>query len=68
MYAPTILRLQRVMQRDKLPEEAVKARMDKQMDDEKKMALCDYIINNNEQELVIPQVIKIHEMLLALNK
>ncbi len=68
VYAPSLLRLQRVMQRDNLPEEAVRARMDKQMDEEKKMALCDYIINNNEQELVIPQVMKIHEMLLALSK
>jgi len=27
--------------------------------------LCDFVINNNEQELVIPQVIKIHETLLS---
>ena len=66
VYAPAPLRLQRVMLRDNLPEEAVKARMEKQMDEETKMGLCDYIINNNEQELVIPQVMKIHEILLAL--
>ena len=68
VYAPAPLRLQRVMLRDNLPEEAVKARMEKQMDEETKMGLCDYIINNNGQELVIPQVMKIHEMLLALDK
>jgi len=68
VYAPAPLRLQRVMLRDNLPEEAVKARMEKQMDEETKMGLCDYIINNNGQELVIPQVMKIHEILLALNK
>ena len=68
VYAPAPIRLQRVMLRDNLPEEAVKARMEKQMDEEIKMGLCDYIINNNGQELVIPQVMKIHEMLLALTK
>ena len=68
VYAPAPLRLQRVMLRDNLPEEAVKARMEKQMEEETKMGLCDYIINNNGQELVIPQVMKIHEILLALTK
>lgn len=64
VYAPARLRIQRVMQRDNISEEAVKARMGKQMDEDKKMLLCDYVINNDEQELVIPQVLKIHEAFL----
>ena len=64
VYAPIQLRISRVMQRDNSTEEAVTARMNKQMEEEKKMKLCDYVIANDEQELVIPQVLKIHELLM----
>ena len=64
VYAPAPLRIQRVMQRDNISEEAVKARMDKQMEEDKKMRLCDYVITNDEQELVILQVLKIHDVLM----
>lgn len=67
VYAPTSLRLQRVRQRDNISEEAIMARMNKQMDEEAKMKLCDYIITNNELELIIPQVLKIHEALVAIS-
>lgn len=64
VYAPIQLRISRVMQRDNSTEEAVTARMNRQMEEEKKMNLCDYVITNDEQELVIPQVLKIHELLI----
>ena len=64
VFAPIQLRISRVMQRDNSTEEAVTARMNKQMEEEKKMKLCDYVIANDEQELVIPQVLKIHELLI----
>lgn len=62
--APQSLRIQRVMQRDKITEAEVAARLDKQMDEDKKMGLCDYIIYNDEQQLVIPQVVKLHSILM----
>jgi dephospho-CoA kinase len=65
VYSPTPLRIQRVINRDQLSREEVKSRMEKQMDETIKMRLCDFVINNDEQELVIPQVIKIHETLLS---
>ena len=34
------------------------------MNEEEKMSLCDIIINNDEKELLIPQVIAIHENLM----
>ena len=49
---------------DIITEEAVTARMNRQMEEEKKMSLCDYVITNDEQKLVIPQVLKIHELLI----
>lgn len=64
VYAPIQLRINRVMQRDNSTEEAVTARMNRQMEEDKKMNLCDYVITNDEQELVIPQVLKIHELLM----
>ena len=66
VYAPAPLRIQRVMKRDHVTREEVKARMEKQMDEAIKMRLCDYVITNDEQELVIPQVIKLHEAFIAM--
>jgi dephospho-CoA kinase len=65
VFAPITLRIQRVINRDQLSPEEVKARMDKQMDESIKMKLCDYVVTNDEHQLVIPQVLKIHEMLLS---
>lgn len=67
VFAPAVVRIQRVMKRDSVTEEEVKARMEKQLDESQKMQLCDYVITNDEQEPVIPQVLKIHEALLAGN-
>lgn len=64
VYAPSSLRIQRTMQRDNVTREEVLSRMNKQIDEEIKMRLCDYVITNNEQQLIIPQVLKIHQLLL----
>lgn len=66
VFAPMAVRIQRVMKRDGSTREAVMARMGKQIDESIKMRLCDYVITNDEQELVIPQVIKIHEQLIEM--
>ena len=66
--APAPLRILRTMQRDAVTREEVLARMDKQMDEEIKMRLCDFIIKNDEQEMLLPQVLELHEKLLSLAK
>ena len=66
--APAPLRIQRTMQRDGITREAVVARMDKQMDDTIKMKLCDFVITNDEQEMLLPQVLALHDKLLSLSK
>ena len=38
------------------------------MDEEEKMKLCDFVIQNDEQQLLILQVIQLHEKLLELAK
>lgn len=64
--APQPLRILRVMKRDNISREDVLARMYKQIDDNIKMKLCDYVIRNDEQEMVIPQVLALHNTLLQL--
>lgn len=63
---PTPLRIQRTMQRDTITRDEVMARMDKQMDEDIKMRLCNFIINNDEQEMLIPQVLALHKTILSL--
>jgi dephospho-CoA kinase len=62
--APLSLRIHRVMQRDLCTKADVEMRMRNQVSDSIKMKLCDWVINNNDQELLIPQVLKIHEALI----
>ncbi len=64
--APYELRLQRAMQRDGISRDAVQARMAKQMNEEEKMKRCDYVLYNDEAQLLIPQVIALHEILLKV--
>jgi dephospho-CoA kinase len=64
--APVPLRIKRVMDRDKVSREQVQHRMDRQMDENIKMRLCDFIIHNDEQQMVIPQVLQLHEEFLRM--
>ncbi len=64
--SPVELRLQRAMNRDKLTRDAVMLRMEKQMDEKEKMNRCHFIITNNEEQLLIPQVMALHDKLVEL--
>ena len=61
VYAPTSLRMLRAMKRDQSPKEKVEAIMSRQLDESIKMKLCDFVITNDEQQAVLPQVMKLHE-------
>lgn len=67
VHAPETIRLKRVMDRDGVSAEEVKRRMNNQIEETIKMRLCDYVINNNEQQAVLPQVLQLHEQLLQLS-
>ena len=58
------LRLGRVMKRDGVTESQVLARMSKQWVQIKKIALADFQLNNNEERLLVPQILTIHQKLL----
>ncbi|MFP5041986.1 dephospho-CoA kinase [Parasediminibacterium sp. JCM 36343] len=66
--APEALRINRVMQRDNTGRQDVLTRIGKQIKQEIKMRLCDFVILNNEQQLLIPQVMAIHEKLVVSRK
>jgi dephospho-CoA kinase len=65
VYAPAPLRIRRTMDRDKITQEEVKKRMERQINEELKMKLCDYVIINDEQQLVIPQVMALHQKFIT---
>ena len=58
-------RIRRVMARDQVGDDKVKERMNAQLTDEKRRAYATYIIDANEDQLVIPQVLKIHEDIIS---
>jgi len=64
--APFELRIKRTMERNNVGYEEVEKRMNSQLDDKIKMKLCDFVIQNDEQQLLIPQVIDVHGKLLKL--
>ena len=65
--APAALRFARTIERDQETSAHVTERMDNQMDETIKMNLCDAVIINDEEQLLIPQVIALHEKLLKMS-
>ena len=63
--APLELRIQRIMQRDKLSEAEIMQREARQFTEEKKIKLADYSIKNDNKQLVIPQVLALHELFIS---
>lgn len=66
IQSPLETRIKRVMQRDGLTRAEVESRNSKQFSEEKKTALADYIIKNDEVQLVIPQVLELHDKICSL--
>jgi dephospho-CoA kinase len=64
--APLELRIQRVMARSGLTRKEVESRNARQFSEEKKTELSDYVIRNDDTELVIPQVLELHRQFLDL--
>lgn len=60
VYAPKHLRIKRVMERDNATREQVLTRMSRQITEEIKMKLCNFVLVNDEQQLLIPQVLRLH--------
>jgi len=68
VFAPEEFRLQRVMKRDMRSASEIRKRMANQLPEKEKMDRCNHIIYNDESRLLLPQVISLHEKLLAMAK
>jgi len=66
--APIELRINRVSKRDGFSREDILTRIKNQMDDGEKIKLSDYVINCDDIELVIPQVVEIHNKIMGISK
>lgn len=66
--APEPLRLSRIMARSGYSEEEGRSRIAAQWSDERKRPFADFIVQNDEVQALIPQVLRIHEGLLAAGR
>jgi dephospho-CoA kinase len=55
--APKQVRMKRIKERDQLTDEQVQARFDAQLSEEEKMKLTDYVIYNDGNQLLVPQIL-----------
>lgn len=66
--APEYLRIKRVLHRDKQrTEQDVLTIIRSQMPEEEKIKKADFVIHNDETELIVPQVLQLHERFSKLN-
>ena len=64
--APEKLRLQRVLNREKISSMDLKARINNQWSDSRKIPLADYVINNIDWDKTLKKIDEIHQKLLVL--
>lgn len=66
--APVEERISRVMGRNDLTREEVIRRINNQLEDEEREEQSYYVINNSDNEMIIPEILKIHEDMLRLSE
>jgi dephospho-CoA kinase len=64
--APEKLRIERIMQRDSISEEQVRQRMRNQWPERKKVQLADFVVVNDDKKMVLPQVMRLHDIFMEL--
>ena len=65
--APLEVRIQRVMERDGCSKEAVLARIDNQWNDEQRISLADFVLENIDWRTTEQQIQVLHSRFLSLN-
>ena len=66
VISPIETRISRVKARDGISAEDIQLRMNRQFSDEQKMKFADHILNNDERQLLIPQIIQLHQQFLTI--
>jgi len=65
IVAPVEERISRVTRRNKLNRDQVMERIKNQMTDDQRIKMSDYVINNSENDMIIPVILRINEDLLT---
>jgi dephospho-CoA kinase len=60
-------RIERVMKRDQLSATAIRQRMQNQMNDAEKQKLADFVVENNDNQMIIPQIIRLDQIFKSKN-
>ncbi len=68
VIAPEDERIRRIQERNNLKKEEIIIRIKNQWDDKLRIKKSDYIINNSGNNLILPQILKIHKELLLLTE
>ncbi len=63
VLAPEKLRVKRLLTRTGMTRDRIRSIMDSQLPDEERISRSDYIVTNDDNTLVIPQVLRIHNEL-----
>ncbi len=64
VYAPSELRIERVMKRDGIDRTIVELRMQHQMDEDAKRVLASGVILNDNSRLLLPQVVDLYQQMI----
>ncbi|GAB3825712.1 dephospho-CoA kinase [Pontibacter rugosus] len=68
VFAPLEIRIKRLLLRDTHRTEAdIKAIIEKQLSEEEKISRAQHVVYNDDQQPLIPQVLKLHEQFLTAN-
>lgn len=64
VFAPAELRISRIIERDQVKREDVLKRMGHQISEEEKMGMAGHIIYNDGSQMLLPQVVELHNNIL----
>lgn len=60
VWAPEEMLIQRVMQRDQVGRQMVLERLNNQMSQEEKIQRADFVLRNDNAQLLLPEIVKLH--------
>lgn len=68
VYAPVPLRVERIHRRDPhRPESEIRNIINRQISDEERLRIADYVLANDERQLLLPEIIALHQIFLRLS-
>lgn len=67
VIAPLELRIQRVLKRDNTTRDSIEKIAATQLTDEEQIAKSDFLLYNDEKQLLVPQILSLNETLTRLN-